>query len=725
MLAAIIGSKTKGRHFFDPNTKRWSALVNGIQDGMMKMGIENLCEAERGNTLLLGFAFIESWNIDIDADTGLDNMLLSMCKENHRRRRHAAFIQHRVHLAMHLLRPIPVAESPLTTEALSAMWNQCLSKAMRVTVRGETRIVFEAGADGAIGKFSHEHGTVVHWWPMSYLIANAICTGLLTSDFSVSLSRHSRADHWLPPHLPARLPAASSQTHDVPEKNRNWSLTEAQRGCGLSDPFSAEAKIADTEVSISFRTLKEDMGAHLVNVDNLKIALGELHEVSATDPTTDAVQPKCMGQTLRYENFIRLDIAGMMAQRELYATEGPYFRFMATDKGPQVKGSWEVLNTVEICVPRKAVVGKALLDIDRHCIQRRKLPPCCMAQCGVDVPNTVLSVLHQTWLEYGPSAESLRQSNADIIGLGTDLGCEAGVCDHHDIVDFFIEAECAGDGSGPSASIPSHSHSFLYPAAMKIAGPLHCIDWIIRAALNKLTGFPQYLKIAKIILQYMHSKTHRTFMQRKVRISDLPEDVKAELDEALRNGCCRFADWRWESMNICCKDLQRYKKSIILLCGADNLSDFNLSRNAQAAGAFKLVTDNEWFWNFNELVGTLLGSLMKLHGWTQGCPCHPVNSREEAKKRPANCPFQGLNCKGFSGKLRETASLYEELRNVGNLSPHGDMDVPEVHDIIGFIIAMLYFKLIDWVDDLPYLIWQVFFLLEAQISGTYRGLFHA
>jgi hypothetical protein len=510
----------------------------------------------------------------------------------------------------------------------------------------------------------------------------------------------------------------------VPEKIRNWLFTDAQRTCGFTGTFTAEAKIADIDVSVAFRTMNQNMDTHLAKVDHMKRQLDGSQEVSATesgtDPTTEAVQPRCMARTLRFKNFVRLDIAAMMAQRELYATEGPYFRFVATDKGPQVKGSWEVLNTVEVCVPRKAVVGKALLDIEPHCIQRRKLAPCCMAQGGVDVPNTVLSVLHQTWLEYGPSAESLRKSNADIIGLGTDLGCEAGVCDHHDIVDFFIDAEKAEDGGGPLASLPSHSDSFLFPAAMKVAGPLHCIDWIIRASLNKLTGFPLYLKTAKTILQYMHSKTHRAFMQRRLLISDLPADVKAECDKALDTGCCRFADWRWESMYTCVKDLQKLKKSIMLLCGAENIRDFNLSKNAQAAAAFKLVTENEFFWHLNDLVGTLLEPLMELHGWTQGCPCHPVNSRED--KRPANCPFQGMNCKGFSEKLWATVSLYEELRTFGALNPHGDMDVPEAHNIIGFVIAMLNFKLIDWVDDIPYLIWQVlFFIIGCSNIGYIQG----
>ena len=702
-------------------------MVNGIKEGIGKMGLKSHCEEEeRGDPLLVGFAFIDSWNIDLDAHADLDNMLLSVIKEKNRRRRHATVMQHRVHLAMHLLRPIPVAESPLSNEALSNLWNQCLSLAMRVTRRGETRIVFEAGRDASIGKFSYHHGTLCHWWPTSYLIGHALCLGLLTSDFSVSVSRRSSADHWIPPHLPdrlSRLPATPHADSSHLERCRNvcFPFTEAQRACGFVSRFSVEAKIWDTAVSAPFRTRAQDMDAHLGNVDHLKSALRACHEESqesstVTDQPTGDANPMCMKPTLRMSNFLRLDIAAMMAQREVYAKEGPYFRFLATDKGPQCKGSWEILNTVEIIVPRKSVWGRSLLEIDN--IERRKLPPCCMAQGGVDVANTCLSLLHQCWLEYGPSPELLRSSNADVIGLGTDLGCESGVGDHHCVVDYFIEAELAADGGGPAGHLhPPHSDTFLFPSAMKVAGPLHCIDWMIRASLNKLTGFPLYLKTAKVLLQYMHSKTHRSFMQRRMRISGLPADVQAECNEALEHGCGRFADWRWESIFQCHTDLQRYKLSIVSLCDADNLPAFNLSRNAQAASAFKSVTESDFFWNVNDLIGTLLEPLQRLHGWIKGCPCHPVNS--QADKRPANCPFQGLNCKGFSDKLGETVSLYEELRNFGALNPNGDngIDIPEVHDIIGFIISMLYFKLIDWVDDLPYLIWQVpFFIRDPNIG---------
>ena len=136
------------------------------------------------------------------------------------------------------------------------------------------------------------------------------------------------------------------------------------------------------------------------------------------------------------------------------------------------------------------------------------------------------------------------------------------------------------------------------------------------------------------------------------------------------------------------------------------MKDFQLSRNVKVAAALKNVTGSPLFWQMNKLLALLLGPVMKLHGWVQGCPCHPINSPDDS--RPPNCPFEGLNCKGFSGKLAETIELYEIMRSNGSLDEFGEaVAVTEMMDVIGFIIGMLVLKLQRWVDDLPYLIWQV------------------
>jgi len=689
-----------------------------LSEGLEKMHIELpttvIADA------LFGFAFLESWNTDVTADTPYDRALLRQLRDGNRRRRGAIMLQHRVELALHLLHPMSIDYEAATADSLRGLWQQCLSCAMRVSGPGiPSRILFQAGRDRTVGDAIKVHctdGTVVQLWPLPHLVAVAISAGVCGSDFSVVCQRNSDALPWRPPHLPSdlifpkstELPEAT--LHNIPTPTRSLTLNDSQRAMGFRVALPIEAKIIDTEVTWSLRSTNVQMDAHVAKVDRLQRSLG-----------SDRGAAKCagrahMGKSMRRQNFSRLDVCGMLAQREVYAEKGPFFRFIATDKGPQQKGSWELLNTVEVAIPRSEVVGKALLDIDASHLLKRKLAPCCMAQSGTDLPNTVCSLLHQCWLDYGPTAAQVMACNYDVIGLGTDLGTEAGICDHHDVTDWFIgSVHARSDDQNTCQSVDPSQRAFLFPLALKIAGPLHCIDWIIRAAFNKITGFVEYLSDAKSIPQYMHSKTHRVFMGMKLRSLGLPAEVLRRCTQDLVKGCGRFADWRWRSLQKCTKDLARFELSICSACGGDNLLDFRLSRNAKAAAAFKKVTETQSFWRMNKLLEHLLGPLMKLHGFVQGCPCHPINSPDDS--RPSNCPFQGLNCKGFSGKLAETIELYENMRSNGSMDEFGEVfDVAEVLDIIGFIIALLVLKLQRWVDDLPYLIWQVAVYLFDLIS---------
>ena len=678
-----------------------------LLEGLGKMHIEPPTTVAADT--LFGFAFLESWNTEITLDSSYDQALLMVLKDGNRRRRGAINLQHRVKLALQLMHPITIDSAAATADSLLRLWQQCLSVCMRVSVPGiSSSIPFDAGRDRTIGDAIKEHGTVVHLWPMPHLVAVAICAGVCSSDFSAVCQREKCPWTWRPPHLPSDLKSIGlpkETAWSIPSKEFALRVvSDRQRAKGFQEEFTIDAKIADTEVTWDLKSIKHvNMDAHVAKVDRLQQCLGKIL-------TEQCGGRKNMGGTTRLANFSRLDICGMLAHRERYAEDGPFFRFLATDKGPQKKESWELLNTVEVAIPRSEVVGKALMDINASSLRRRKLAPCCMAQSRTDLPNTVWSLQHQCWLDYGPTAAQLSASNADVIGVGTDLGTEAAICDHHDVTDLFIDSIHAGpddENTCPSED-PSELllKSFLFPVALKIAGPLHCIDWIIRAAFNKIPGFVEYMTTGKSILQYMHSKAHRVFMQRKLKsLVGLPAEVLRQCLEDLDNGCGRFADWRWRSIQQCTKDLARFHLSISSICGGD-LKDFRLSRNTKAAAALKNVTGSPLFWQMNKLLALLLGPLMKLHGWVQGCPCHPIDSPDDS--RPLNCPFAGLNCRGFSGKLAETIASYEIMRSNRSLDEFGEaVAVTEMMDVIGFIIGMLVLKLQRWVDDLPYLIWQV------------------
>ena len=398
-----------------------------------------------------------------------------------------------------------------------------------------------------------------------------------------------------------------------------------------------------------------------------------------------------------------------------------HFRYLATDKGPQKKQSYEILNTCEIVIRRSVLEnGIRFSDISPCHVTRRKLAPCCMSQGGTDLPNTVWSVMHQTWLDYGPTKESMHSANDDVRGVLTDLGTESGVCDYWNILDYYLESVYEPPDSEVNQEVVP-SLDPLFPFALKVIGPLHCIDWIIKTALLKLPGFPDYLKHCKHILQYMHSRNHRVFMKRKIEKMDLPADEKASDLRSLDRGCDRFAEWRWTSIRDASKSLARYKDVIHKCCLGENFRHWHV-RNAVAVESLKVSVSSPATFDLNSAVDFIVHPLMELHGWIKGCHCHSIEDR--SYKGKCSCPFQGMRCIGFVARLDETIRQYENMRNELTVGRFGDISCHDLENVVGFIIAMIVVKLRKWANDIPYLIWQVVFsftFMGAYDNGTCYG----
>ena len=87
------------------------------------------------------------------------------------------------------------------------------------------------------------------------------------------------------------------------------------------------------------------------------------------------------------------------------------------------------------------------------------------------------AVVHQTWLEYGPSAETVRAANLSVRGVLTDLGTELPIVDALDVVD-----KCLGlqDGLGDDEM------GFLFPLALQVPGPQHLLDQSLRYGISSI-----------------------------------------------------------------------------------------------------------------------------------------------------------------------------------------------------------------------------------------------
>lgn len=404
---------------------------------------------------------------------------------------------------------------------------------------------------------------------------------------------------------------------------------------------------------------------------------------AACDATDTATKPH-LQKTNRYVNFPRIGCASMLGRRELYNHNGPYFRFIVTDKGPQRSQSMKLLNTVEICVARSDVEGRSLLQIDPAKIFSRKLAPSTMLQGGTDLPCTVRTLLHHNFLDYGPSRESMRSSLDGVIGLGSDLGTESGVADYHDVLSNFLsDGHCRYAGQYPSSVEPSHIGSFLFPSALKGTGPLHCIDWIISSSCNKSRDFPEYSKHVKALLQHLHGRKVGVAIASSLKTKGLTEAELIECKGSMSTGGDHFADWRWSSLHRADNSMSRYKKPIITLSG-----EIYTGRNTKAQEAFQYAL-SEHCWSMRDAISLFVAPLMHLHGWIQGKPLQPFDPHDEQKPKKVNgCPFQGLSCALFSQRLQETICEFERIRDAIRPSAYWRVDIAILQDICGFIIAM-------------------------------------
>ncbi len=87
----------------------------------------------------------------------------------------------------------------------------------------------------------------------------------------------------------------------------------------------------------------------------------------------------------------RMDIAAMLANRELYSIRGRLFRYLAADASPQADQSVEVFVTVERAILRSEVTGKAMSSITSEAFTQRLMPICTLGHCRTDLASKVIT----------------------------------------------------------------------------------------------------------------------------------------------------------------------------------------------------------------------------------------------------------------------------------------------------------------------------------------------
>ena len=302
--------------------------------------------------------------------------------------------------------------------------------------------------------------------------------------------------------------------------------------------------------------------------------------------------------------------------------------------------------------------------------------------------------MHQTWLEYGPSAANLREANADVRQCLSDMGVEFGIANYPDIVDDYLE----------SKEIRPNSRDFLYPFAMQVPGLLHITDWALRQTVEQLGFWVHWQAQAKVICQYTHGRNHREHMMEVIKSHVKDDEVIGNCKKSLSTSTGRFANWRWKTLHRAVKDLLRVKAALCIVMELVDIGDADLGiRDAPKAAKIKHAVLDLNFWEQCRAIMLVINPLMKFSGWCQGCDCH---EDELLNGKVIECDFKGCRARTLSNQINIVKT--EINANRLTLQDQGFDHYTALTVLQSLTVSIAGFDLkLRWVDRLPYLIWQV------------------
>ena len=405
------------------------------------------------------------------------------------------------------------------------------------------------------------------------------------------------------------------------------------------------------------------------------------------------------GKTIMYSAVIKIDFSYMRGFREWFRAAGPFVRQCFIDASPLQYQSYEVLNSSEIIFKKDLLLHYSRLTLPDSEITRRKLCPAGLAQGCCDAANKCEAFFHQNWLDYGPTADSLRSGLHSIVWILADLGVERLICDFFDMTDFYLSGRS-------STTITAESRrTFAFPNAMRGGGPLHIVDWLIRECVGGVCFFPEFLRHLKNVLQFLHGQNHRDYIKQKLR-SKVPEGTDLTgLLCILDSTPGRFANWRWRSLWKACKDFHKFLPC--LQRASEN--DDPLHWNGKCCDAFKSISHAVK----SDLMDTectaimyMTKRLVELDGWIRGCPCH-----DRIKDPPSvwqHCKKSGWRAPEFFDRVTE---CIQDIDNDAACIVEGQFgSIPEgssvVHCALTKLSTQVDLKLRNFLDKLPYLIWR-------------------
>ena len=532
-------------------------------------------------------------------------------------------------------------------------------------------------------------------WPVAHVVAAALVSGDWFGDVSVKWRRSDPLDVPPPPVQPPpallRLFLNNSEVEHLRSAGPLSLLDSRLTPKGVK-PFDLETVVStlrSARLNASLHSTKEQLLAGLRfwyphDWEDRLARLSPIRRIASRYTLSRCV--------------VRLDAAMMLERREWYADQvaeaaAPASRperYLAFDASPQ--HGIELFATVERLVR---------VDEPSGSVEQRSMPLVALGQGRAGVADKLVALVHQTWLEYGPTVSRVQAANARVRSCLTDMGTELAIADSRDVV-----AQVLGEEAGQRApQAVDDEVSFMFPRALQIPGVQHIIDGALRAGLEGLSWWPAWSAEAKTIAQWVNNRGHRTALQGFLRRGGQPE----HLIEDLASATDAFKQWRWKTLANVLMGLMGKESSIKAACGQVRAVSELAARDSSKAQAFLDAARSELFWKRVACLtpGVLL--LYEFSMWVRGCPCHEA---ERKAGKAVQCQWAGCRAPELAERVKTVlAELSDEGQHRADTAWEAELRLAWLRSY-----SFLEWKL-QWVAQDPYRIWQVEFRDKYVVVG--------
>jgi hypothetical protein len=299
------------------------------------------------------------------------------------------------------------------------------------------------------------------------------------------------------------------------------------RGCIMV--FSAQHLVRGLAASQHLKC-----GRHLTSAvrDILRFALPSKYE--ELRPSLDSSVLQLPEKSTLVRARARLDVVCMLANREMSSQRlDSVIRHINFDKSPQR------VEVLAFCEEMFGMHGAGPLE-------SRYLPLSAMGYNACAIPHTVWAIVHKVWLEYGPTATTVRAWFASVRSVLTDHhSVESVIVDQEDVVDEFI---AMAPGSADREFV------YWFPNAIRIIGVNHTLDNVLKLVICSIPFYAAFQERAKALCRFLRNDSYRLVLQ------------------ALEDGSSRsvftcfsanFAKWRWGTLASVCSELIRVEQDLV------------------------------------------------------------------------------------------------------------------------------------------------------------------